>query len=59
MQLRILDYVFLNNSNYTSLKEKGLMPYTVVGSAEYNKVDIAIDNDYMQEIEDEEFEMEF
>lgn len=59
MQLRVLDYVFLNNSNYTSLKEKGLMPYTTVGSAEYNKVDIAIDNDYMQEIENEEFEMEF
>ena len=59
LQLRMLDYLFIDDKNYISFKEKGLMPYTVVGSAEYNKVNIGIDNEYHQEMEDEEYEIEF
>lgn len=59
LQLKILDYLFLDDKNYTSLKEKGLMPYTVVGAADYKKINIGIDKDYHEEIENDEYEMEF
>ena len=35
------------------------MPYTVIGMGDYKKVNIGIDKDYHEEIENDEYEMEF
>lgn len=59
LQLKIIDYLVLDGSDYTSLKEEGTMAYTVVGSADYKKINIGIDKDYNQELENDEYEMEF
>lgn len=40
LQLKILDYVLVNDNSYISMKEKGIMPYTVIGAAEYNTFEI-------------------
>lgn len=69
LQLKILDYVLVNDTSYISMKEKGLMPYTVIGAAEYNTIEIISEksnenkfyneeNKY-PEMEDEELEDEW
>lgn len=58
LQLGIIDYVFVDGNDFVSLKEKGAMPYTVLGMADYKRVNIGIDKDYFNEMEDEE-EYEF
>ncbi len=59
LHLNIIDYLIVDDKNFTSLKEKGLMPYTVIGMGDYKKVNIGIDKDYHEEIENDEYEMEF
>ncbi len=58
LQLKVIDYLVLNNGTYTSLKEKGLMPYTVIGAADYKKVNVGIDRDYQMEADGDEYDME-
>lgn len=58
LQLKVLDYLILNDKHYISLKEKGLMPYTVMGAADYKRVNIGIDKESYEELENEEYEIE-
>lgn len=63
IQIRVLDYIITDDkrSFLTSLKEKGLMPYTVYGMADYKKIEIGENQKvFYEELEqEEELELEF
>ena len=59
LQLRFIDYLLVNDNSSISIKEKGSMPYKVMGPADYITLEIMSEktndmkNDY-KEFEDEE-----
>lgn len=55
LQLKIIDYLLVTDNQYTSLKEKGVMPYTVLGAAKYEKLEIMPQGEFERDIENEEF----
>lgn len=60
IQIKVLDYIITDNerSFLTSLKEKGLMPYTVYGMADYKKIEIGENpKELSEELEQEELEL--
>lgn len=64
LQLKNIDYLLINDNDYISLKEKGVMPYTVVGAAEYNNLTIMSEEvhneaEYEEIEEEDECELEF